>query len=138
MAIWSDAKWIVVALMGICIVAPMALSFFYIFHGLKPSTVTNVMPHTFEITPEGIKVNMMEAMPPENEPAESSACVDIIRCSRFYAREEFGRMIPGLTSIALPLKNNKEGFLWLHQGAFSSAGDFRDALTLIANGRLDT
>ena len=52
-----DLRWTVVTLMIIFIIMPMIIAFFYIYHGLKPLSVVNAIPHTLSFSPDEVYVS---------------------------------------------------------------------------------
>ena len=55
-----DVRWAIVFLMVVFIVIPLLMSFLYFFHGLRPTTAANVVPHTLIFTDNGITVRILE------------------------------------------------------------------------------
>ncbi|MCM1152175.1 MAG: hypothetical protein NC328_00770 [Muribaculum sp.] len=63
--IFVDLRWIIVALMIICIIAPMIAAFLYIWHALKPVTAINTLPHSIRETPDSLIITVH--LPPFRE-----------------------------------------------------------------------
>ncbi|MDE6336121.1 MAG: hypothetical protein K2L34_06090, partial [Muribaculaceae bacterium] len=67
-----DVRWAIIFLMVVFIITPLLMSFLYFFHGLRPTTAANVVPHTLIFTNNGITIRILE----EKKEEESDIEVD--------------------------------------------------------------
>ena len=98
-----DLRWIGISFMILCILFPMMVAFLYFYHGLKPLTSMNCIPHCFE---RGEKEVVMTLFP--DEEADKKVLV--------YSLEDFDKWKTGPGYYLLFHKNRNEGFLCVPAG----------------------
>lgn len=124
LSVVHDLRWVIVAFMIICIAAPMMLAFFYIFHGMKPITVINSLPHTLSFGEEGITATLLS--PHKNEETNETEYIELSRQLLPYS--EIRSYKSGVTSIILPFEKGDKGFIWLPVSAFDEEKGMLDAM----------
>lgn len=124
LSVIHDLRWIIVALMIVCITAPMMLAFFYIFHGMKPVTVINSLPHTLSFGDDGITAVLLTQH--KNEETNETEYIELSRQLLPYSGIK--RYKSGLTSIILPFENGNKGFIWLPVSAFDDKNGMLEAM----------
>lgn len=65
-----DVRWAIVFLMVVFIVTPLLMSFLYFFHGLRPTTAANVVPHTLLFTNDRLTIRILEEKKKEEPDSE--------------------------------------------------------------------
>lgn len=53
-----DFRFYFLALFSVFVIIPLILAFIYFYHGLKPLTAYNVIPHSIEIDNNDLKINL--------------------------------------------------------------------------------
>ncbi len=127
LSVIHDLRWIIVALMIVCITAPMMLAFFYIFHGMKPLTVINSLPHTLSFEDDGITATLLSQH--KNEETNETEYTELSR--RFLPYSEIRSYKSGVTSIILPFEKGDKGFIWLPVSAFDEENGLLDAMNKV-------
>lgn len=125
--IFNDLKWAVVTFMIVCIAAPIIMAFFYIYHGMRPVTVINTLPHTLRFDKDAIIATLFSESKNENtgEPEYSELS------RRRLPYSELEKYKTGLTSILLPFRGGEKGFIWLPVSAFENKDGFDMAMNRI-------
>lgn len=140
----ADVRYAILALMVVCIIAPMVLVMLYFYYALKPDVVFNVLPHSLELTPEGIKVTLFECKEKEVEDKNVKEADDgenvseteeekegskeepeyVAISERFISYDSLSRYEVGLNDVIYHLGDT--GYLFITQTAFASGEDFKD------------
>lgn len=125
----GDLRWLIVAFMVICLLAPMVMAFLYFHYGLRPGCVVNVLPHTCTLTPSGLQVDVWRRPAPDDpEPTEE---IPPAR-TRTFPYASIRPWTVGLDSVTLPLAPDcGGGFIWIPARAFDSPGDFTIFMKLL-------
>ncbi len=129
LGIFHDLRWIIVFFMLICLVLPMLTFFLYFYHGMRASTVTNIVPHSLRIDDEGITVTLFDLSEDEDGVTRHN-----FRSERQFPFRLFKRYITGYSCVILPLKSPEKGFLWLPLSAFADNDEFIHAVKTIGEG----
>jgi len=101
-AFTGDLRWAMVALMVIFIVLPMLLSLLYFWHMLAPEVRLSLLPHTAEISREGIRIlysSVSEDYTPKPDFIPASGVRATLFRPRFLVYRLRGR---GLTVLLIP------------------------------------
>lgn len=128
-SVFHDVRWLVVTFMLVCIVIPVLMVFVYFYYGLKPATVTNILPHKLRFE----KDNLIEIVYSADSGFENREPEYTELSRHCYSYSEFGHIQTGVTSLILPLKDVRKGFLWLPTGAFEDMETFSRALNLMVD-----
>ncbi len=133
-----DLRWTIVTLMIIFIIMPMIIAFFYIYHGLKPLSVVNAIPHTLSFSPDEVYVSLLSPPEtiPDNEHADDNAKSEpelIETASRHIPYSRLGKYKTGTNSVIFPIEGDDGGFLWIPLSAFEKDGDMADAIKIITD-----
>lgn len=118
-----DIRWLIVALMLICIVTPMVMAWLYFYYGLRPECFVNILPHRVLINTKGIKVFLLQGE--EEEYKETEYVFDRAALKPFTI---------GMKSITVPVsrKNRITGFLILTSDAFGGVDRLNDAAGILS------
>lgn len=124
---FQDLRWAVVAFMIVCLAAPMMLIFFYVYHGLRPVTVINTLPHTLCFDDDCIEATIFSEC--KNRETGDTEYKELSRRRLPYSG--LARYKTGLTSILLPFRDAEKGFIWLPVNAFNDKKGFDMAMDRI-------
>ncbi len=67
-----DVRWAIVFLMVVFIVTPLLMSFLYFFHGLRPTTAANVVPHILLFGNDEFTIRILEKEKEDNSDGDSN------------------------------------------------------------------
>ena len=115
----SDVRFAVLALMAVCLVAPMVAAMLYIVYGLKPLCSMNAAHHTVALCSGGVAVTLYRRAEEQEE--------EVMRplATRRIEAAQLRPYIIGGSDICVPLgARGRDGFLWLPASAFPSQQDF--------------
>lgn len=118
-----DIRWLVCALMLICIVIPLVLVFFYYYYGLRREAYVNTLPHTVEATDNGLllTLRLTDISAVENDTADGDN--DAVTRDEFFAYADMKPLQIGLKSACVPLKAPAKGFIWIPASAFNDESE---------------
>lgn len=116
--IFHDIRWLIVFFLVICVAAPMVMAFIFIFHGLRPSTASNLTPHTIEIKNDGIHVSIYRST--EDDGFE-------LITTHIYTFNTVRRILASPDSVTVRLLPPEKGFIWIPIEAFPSKDKALDA-----------
>ncbi len=71
-----DVRWAIVFLMVVFIVTPLLMSFLYFFHGLRPTTASNVVPHILLFGNDEFTIRILEEKKEEASDKDSNTKED--------------------------------------------------------------
>lgn len=149
--IFIDIRWAIVFLMIVFIVAPMAMSFLYFYHGLKPATAANVVPHYITFTPEGFSLDIIEreADPKwnddtEQEPesgeedkndqeSEVKEKETKIRYTIPYPYPSIKQCRPGRDGYIITFDDSAAGFVWIPYTLLAGQADMKNIIASLKN-----
>ena len=129
LGIFLDIRWLVVFLMIIFLLVPMAMSFLYFYHGLRPSTASNTSLHRLHFDNDGIKVSIVDI-----EHSEKGDDEHVI-VTRSYPFSSVRSVMTSGDGVIILLATPYKGFLWLPYDAFPIREDIRKVLDLIHHGQ---
>lgn len=129
-SIFQDIRWIVIALILICMILPMLMAFFYIYHGMREVTVINALPHSLEFRDNDIEATLYSAV--RNEETGEIEYHELSKRNLPY--EGVKRYHPGLTSVIIPFDKGMKGFIWLPVSAFEGGKDMAAAIDKLISG----
>lgn len=122
--IFLDIRWLIVFFLVICVVSPMVLAFIFIFHGLRPSTASNLTPHTIEINKDGIHISIYRSTEEDGFELITTHSYPFNTVRRLWASQD------AVTAILLP---PEKGFIWIPSAAFPSKEKALDAFREMAD-----
>lgn len=128
-----DLRFLILALMILMIVMPLMLGFLYIANGIMPESALNVVTHTVEFRPEGLRVELLiEEMPPLNpvDPAETEVPPVVKRTIEIPAADIKGWDTDS-RSMTLRLARPKRGFVYIPFSAFGETEALRSAVEVM-------
>lgn len=123
--IFIDIRYSIISLMIIFLVSPLFIAYLYFYHGLKPMTAINIVPHRLKISNNGIGIDIPEKPYPDKkeENIKGSAGLAI-----FHPYSSFGKYISGNTGFILIFTDHNNGFLWVPYSIFRNDTESRDFL----------
>lgn len=116
-----DLRWLIAALMIVCIVLPMVLGFFYYFYGLRRGCFVNTVPHRIVVRDDGLVCRLWIKESPEsveNESEEDQKPKIRFR-DEIFPFSAMGKFVIGKDSAIVPLKKPSAGFLWIPADSFA-------------------
>lgn len=132
--IFHDIRWLIIFLMICFILSPMLMAFLYFYHGMRPSTSSNVALHRLSFTPEGITVTVYAEETPNDEVSHEEASHETQPKplhSALYPYSAVKELSTGPNAVIIRLSPPYNGFLWLPYNAFANQELFTEALRLI-------
>lgn len=117
-----DLRWLVAALMIVCIVLPMVLGFLYYYYGLRRECFVNTVPHRMIVGDNGIlcRLRIKEIKNTSDSDQIADSDHDAVRFrDEFFPYESMEKFIIGKDSALVPLKKPFSGFLWIPADAFT-------------------
>ncbi len=123
-----DIRWGIVFLMLLFLVTPLLLFFLYLFYGLLPVSVMNVMPHSINICCDCIQAEIFR----ESIDDKTGEIVMNPLSSLKVPYSSIGKFNVGLSSVVFPLQNRSKGFIWIPSSIFDDSHDFSMAIAEIA------
>lgn len=129
LSVCHDLRWIIIGLMTVFIICPMFIAFLYIYHGLKPLTVLNTIPHKLEFTIDQFSITCYTV----EEGQEDSENKYTELSSKNYTYSSISSFKVGINSIILLMKS-QEGFLWIPTDIFPKKISFSTILDFICQG----
>lgn len=133
--IFHDIRWLIIFLMICFILSPMLMAFLYFYHGMRPSTSSNVALHRLSFTPEGITVTVYAEETPNDEASHETTPKPLH--SALYPYSAVKELSTGPNAVIIRLSPPYNGFLWLPYNAFAAGSHesgkelFSEALRLI-------
>lgn len=123
LGIMVDLRWLVAALMIVCIVLPLVLGFLYYYYGLRRECFVNTVSHRLIVGESGIicRLWLKGKKNDTNEEAEiaNNDVCEIRFRDEFFPYESMGKFVMGKDSALVPLKKPLSGFLWIPSDAFT-------------------
>ncbi len=144
-----DVRWAIISLMLIFIATPLLMAYLFFYHGLKPITAINVVPHELAIEEKGVTVIIPEQIFTEQKGRDKSEyqkrddreteqkCkidskgvsgihnneISVKREKRiiFYLYSDFRSHYTGNTGFLLMARDITKGFLWLPYSSFQDS-----------------
>ncbi len=123
-----DIRWLIVFFLLICVVAPMILAFLFFYHGLRPSTASNLLPHSVEVSDDGIAVSSYRH-------CEDSENLEFV-ATRNYPFSSIRRLLASSDAVTALLSAPDKGFIWIPIAAFSSKEEAMEAYRKISENIL--
>lgn len=114
-----DIRWLIVFFLIMCLAVPMIMAFLFFYHGLRPSTSSNILPHTVEIGEVGITVSSYRKI-------NDSDSLEFI-VAHTYPFSSIRRLMTNPDGITVLLLPPDKGFLWIPLEAFPSRAGALDA-----------
>ena len=123
--IFIDIRYSIISLMIIFLVSPLFIAYLYFYHGLKPMTAINIVPHRLTVSNNGIGIDIPDKPYPDKkeENIKGSAGHAI-----FHPYSSFGKYISGNTGFILIFTDHNNGFLWVPYSTFLDDTESRDFL----------
>lgn len=131
--IFVNLRFIIVAMMLIFIAAPLIAAYLYFSFGFSQYVAFNSLPHTLSFRPEGVDVNIFTPAPEREEKASESEDEDkddaaeeeetpqeIVK-TIFIPREMMQKAEIHIDAIIIPLKAEREGFIYVPRSAVDEA-----------------
>lgn len=116
------AEWFVAGLLVNLLLVPNILGMAYIFHGMKPVTARNTVPHRILLAPDCVVIEHFRRVPDEEDPErlEKSGEERI-----FYS--EIGRWTAGPDGIVVPVgRKGEKGVIILEGKGFETGDRFQE------------
>ena len=148
--IFSDLRFLILALMAVFIITPMAMAFLYINYALHPLVACNTLPHSLRLDSDSIIITVYA----RNTAEENKETADGEESSgRNPEIGEDGDGAGNTVQYAIPLTSfnkyyvvksgaifpftleGKSGFIYIPQSACKSQEDFLDLITYISRKR---
>lgn len=128
----ADVRYAILALMVVCIIAPMMLVMLYFYYALKPDIVFNILPHSLELTQDGIKITLFECKKDDGDLRNEEGKQEITKeepeyvaiSEKFIRYDNLSGYEVGLNDVVFPIFNS--GYLFIPQKAFESGEFFKD------------
>lgn len=114
LGITVDLRWLVCALMVICLIIPSFLLVMYYYFGLRREAFANTVRHTLTPTDTGLIVTLKLDEETERE--------------EFFEYTDMLPMQIGPNSVTIPLKSPAKGFIWIPAHAFENTSDLESTL----------
>ena len=131
-AVLSDWRWAVAGLMLALVVAPAGAAFLYFSYGLKSECYINVLPHTVNLSPDGILISA-DVMPRPDEVPEGSEPQPIRTYKTLFPTTSVGKYRVDSKGITIDIEAPSRGFLRLPYSAFESPEHFRMAVEILVD-----
>lgn len=124
LGVFEDLRFLVVALMLVCLVVPMTAAMLYIFYGMAPATTLNMTLHKVKFTSEEICVEILER-------DEKNSDLVPVRNVAINYDDVKGYALWG-AGIVLLVKGRDGGELYIPYSSFWDVRDFKDVVKLIS------
>lgn len=130
----AGMEWMIVVLMLLFILLPAMLATLYLFHGLKPMSVANIVEHDIAFGADAMDVTFyMIDEDDDRGVGENQAC-DV----RAIPYSEFSNFSIGADDVTLIPRRRGDGFLWIPVSSFADSDSFVKAVGMIAEGIRNT
>lgn len=131
--IFFDIRWIIVFFMLLFLVAPMLLTMFYLYHGLRPVSASNAVDHKLTFLPEGVRVTLYNRRRDDSGEEKMEKGIE-----RSIPYSDMKGYTVGLSSVVIPIDGKDKGFLWVPEEAFPDAKAFESAIQECGEGMMRT
>lgn len=124
----ADIRWLIVALMLACIVAPMVMAWLYLYYGLRPECFVNILPHKVRIDTKGIRVIILQANEEDGKEEEYK------ETEYYFEGASLKPFTIGMKAISVPVsrKNKVTGFIILPADPFGGEDRLNDAAGMLS------
>ena len=123
--IFIDIRYSIISLMIIFLVSPLFIVYLYFYHGLKPMTAINIVPHRLTVSNNGIGIDIPEKPYPDKKEENIKGTAGH---AIFHPYSSFGKYISGNTGFILIFTDHNNGFLWVPYSTFRNDTESRDFL----------
>ena len=123
--IFIDIRYSIISLMIIFLVSPLFIAYLYFYHGLKPMTAINIVPHRLKVSNNGIGIDIPEKPYPDKKEENIKGTAGH---AIFHPYSSFGKYISGNNGFILIFVDHNNGFLWVPYSTFRNDAESRDFL----------
>lgn len=144
----EDVRYAILALMVVFLLAPMLMAILFFYYALAEDIVFNILPHTLEITKDGIGISLYEVVPEEEKKSESAEPEYRKILERLIKYDNLGRYEAGMDNVVFPvtgiegrskIKGEVSGYMYVASSAFTTSEEFKEfvlqALKQSKNGK---